>query len=563
MPPSVPAGSAPEPVPATWQDRARAALPQLSRLDLVLAAIGVCFGAQSLLYPFGRDQAAHGYIGREWLAGRLPFVATFDIKTPGIFFAHMTAFFLFGEHMWGIRVLDLFGCVLPTGVIAAYAVTPRGERPRAGLVGFGVLAANLLYYGPFDFWNSAQCESFCSVFALAAMAQAIRADVRAPLGAGLRVALFATLAMLFKPPVGFSAIAAFGVLVWGLARQELREPGGRRAALHAVVRATLGCALGAVLPLGLVLGYFGAKGALPAMYEVLVVISRQYVVGGRYVDGFLQGMQATVWGISNFNAAFIVSANALAIGIVRARKRGDHDTVFLYGACVAGLVAGVLAVVIQLKFFTYHWAAMAGLMVLAVTALARGLEDHLRATTTTPLATGMKVPVALLVLLYLGGAAQASRSLQLAKRALYLARTGDREPLDAMWTIPKFYSWEETRRVGMWVREHSAPEDRLVVRGFEPQVYFAAKRRYDGRFFWSTFLTEKRFSSGKDRLSREDYEGFKANPPRWVVALSYQHEGVNAAETYEHLGYTRREETAFFVILERPERVTFGEQAAW
>lgn len=528
----------------------------MTRLDVALALCGVAFGAQSLFYPFGRDQATHGYIGREWLAGRLPFVSTFDIKTPGIFLAHMTAFFLFGDHMWGIRVLDLFGCVLPIGVLAAYAVTPRGERPRPGLLGFGVLAANLLYFGPFDFWNTAQCESFCSVFALAAMTCAIRASARAPLRAGLWVGLFATIAVLFKPPSGFSALAAYGVLVWALARQV----DGRRAALRRALAATVGCALGSALPIGLMLAYFGAKGALPAMYEVLVVISRQYVIGGRSVTSVLQGLQATTWGIANFNATFIVVANALPVMAFRARARGDRDTLFLFGAAAAGLVAGVLAVVLQVKFFTYHWAAMVGLLVLAVTALARDLDDRLRESGGV---AGMRVPIALLVALQLVGAAHGSRGLHIAKRALYYARTGDRGPLDQMWTIPNFYAWTDSREVGLWVREHAAPDDRLVVRGFEPQIYFAANKRYDGRFFWSTFLTEKRFSAGRDRLSQEDFACFKEAPPRWVVALTYEHKGVNAVETYESLGYVRREETHFFAVLERPENVNFGARTSW
>lgn len=534
----------------------RALLPKMTWLDVVLVLVGLAFGAQSLLYPFGRDQATHGYIGREWLAGRLPFVSTFDIKTPGIFLAHMTAFFLFGDHMWGIRVLDLFGCVLPIGVLAAYAVTPRGERPRPGLLGFGVLAANLLYFGPFDFWNTAQCESFCSVFALAAMTCAIRGSARAPLAAGLGVGLFATLAVLFKPPAGFSALAAYGVLLWGLARQVE----DRRTALRKVLVATAGCTLGAALPIALMFGYFGTKGALPAMHEVLVVIARQYVVGGAYVNGVLQGLQSTTWGIANFNATFILVANALPVMAYRAHARGDRDTVFLFGAATLGLVAGVLTVVLQLKFFTYHWAAMVGLLVLAVTALARELDDQLRAAGGV---AGMKAPLALLVALQLVGTAHGSRGLQIAKRALYLARTGDRAPLDAMWTIPDFYAWSESHEVGGWVRDHSAPDDRLVVRGFEPQIYFAANRRYDGRFFWSTFLTEKRFSTGKDRLSREDFECFKEAPPRWVVAFTSEHTGVNAASTYERLGYVRREETGTFTVLERPEKVTFGDRTSW
>ena len=531
-------------------------LPELTRVDVTLALTGMLFGAQSLFYPFGRDQATHGYIGREWLAGRLPFVSTFDIKTPGIFFVHMATFALFGEHPWGLRVVDLFGCVLTTGFLVAYALTPPGERPRRGLVGFSVLAVNLLYYGPFDFWNSGQCESFCSVFSIAGMMCALRARPKQAIASGLGVGLFTSLAVLFKPPCVWNAMVVFAVF----AAQLVRKAPSREERVRAIPRAAAASALAGALPPALVIGYFGAKGALPAMYDVLVVTSRQYVAGGSYADSFLQGLQLFSWGIFNFNATLLVSMNALVVGAVLARRRGDRDTFFLYGACMAGLVAGFLTVVIQLKFFTYHWSAMLGFLVLAVTALAKGLSERLDAAGKT---YGPKLAVAVLVLAYLTGTAQVARSLALAKRALYYARTGDDEPLGEMWDVPGFYPWKDSKKTGLWLAEHAGADDRVAVRGFEPQIYFFAKKRYDGRYFWTTFLTARRFSKNRDHLSREDFASFKAKPPKWVVALSYEHEGVDAAETYEALGYVRRVVEGHFVILEDVGNLNFRDEVRW
>ncbi|MBK8212547.1 MAG: hypothetical protein IPK71_02260 [Myxococcales bacterium] len=541
---------------ATTVGGKRAWLPELTIVDVTLALSGMLFGAQSLFYPFGRDQATHGYIGREWLAGRLPFVSTFDIKTPGIFFVHMATFAIFGEHTWGLRVVDLFGCVLTTGFLVAYALTPPGERPRRGLVGFSVLAVNLLYYGPFDFWNSGQCESFCSVFSIAGMMVALRARPRDALVSGLAVGLFTSLAVLFKPPCLWNAIVVFAVF----AAQLVRKAPSRDLRVRAITRAAAASAIGGALPPALVIGYFGAKGALPAMYDVLVVTSRQYVAGGSYADSFLQGLQLFSWGILNFNATLLVSMNALVVGAVLARRRGDRDTFFLYCACIGGLVAGFLTVVIQLKFFTYHWSAMLGFLVLAVTALAKGLCERLDAAGKT---YGPKLAVAVLVLAYLTGTAQVARSLGLAKRALYYARTGDDEPLGEMWDVPGFYPWKDAKKTGLWLAQHAGADERVAVRGFEPQIYFFAKKRYDGRYFWTTFLTARRFSKNRDHLSREDFASFKVKPPKWVVALSYEHEGVDAAETYEALGYVRRVVEGHFVILEDVGKLDFGDEVRW
>ena len=55
------------------------------KLDALLAAVGVLFGAASLAWPFGWDTSVHYYVGREWLLrGAIPYRDTFDHKTPGI-----------------------------------------------------------------------------------------------------------------------------------------------------------------------------------------------------------------------------------------------------------------------------------------------------------------------------------------------------------------------------------------------------------------------------------------------------------------------------------------------
>ncbi len=107
---------------------------------VALALRGLALGLTSLTYPYGRDQGLYGYIGREWLAGRLPYETAFDAKTPGIFLANLLAFRIFGESMMAIRAFELLFAILPSGVLAAYAATPGGRRPSAARVASGIVA---------------------------------------------------------------------------------------------------------------------------------------------------------------------------------------------------------------------------------------------------------------------------------------------------------------------------------------------------------------------------------------------------------------------------------------
>ncbi|MGH7297344.1 MAG: hypothetical protein ACRELB_20570, partial [Polyangiaceae bacterium] len=142
--------------------------------DALLASCGVLFGAPSLAWPFGWDTAVHYYVGREWaLRGAIPYRDTFDHKPPLIHLVHAICVRLFGEGMWGIRVVEL-ACVVALGLAcASLAWGRRDGRAPDGLRGLAVLASSVLYYGFFDYWNTAQCElmgtTLCALVLVAAV----------------------------------------------------------------------------------------------------------------------------------------------------------------------------------------------------------------------------------------------------------------------------------------------------------------------------------------------------------------------------------------------------------
>jgi hypothetical protein len=87
--------------------------------------------------------------------------------------------------------------------------------------------------------------------------------------------------------------------------------------------------------------------------------------------------------------------------------------------------------------------------------------------------------------------------------------------------------------------------------------------RYGGRFFATTWLTQKQFSTRTGLNAAEDYHFFRLSPPRWVVAFTHVSEGVDAVATYEKLGYVPRTTIAVFTVLERGEPLTLPEASPW
>jgi hypothetical protein len=200
-----------------------------SKSSAATLAIGMLFGAPSLAYPFGSDQALFWYVGRGWLLyGAIPYRDAFDVKPPPIFLLHGLASLISGGGMWGIRLVEWLA-MIPLGFLAASIATADGERTPKLRLALGVVAANVAYFGFFDFWDTAQCEVWCCLAVLAGLFVVLRTKlsmIRASALAGLLVGL----AVLMKPPAAPLAFVVFGAFV-------VKRRGGTRRELAKIVAA--------------------------------------------------------------------------------------------------------------------------------------------------------------------------------------------------------------------------------------------------------------------------------------------------------------------------------------
>lgn len=538
-----------EPAPAkpgrstAWREGLREA-----RLDLALGALGMLFGSVSLAYPFGRDQGLYFYVGREWLErGALPYLGSFDVKTPGIYALHALLIALFGERFWAIRLAEL-ACVAALGALAAGVAAPRGEAPRPGVRGAAVLGASVVYYGFFDFWNTAQCELWAGAFSLAGLWCARRAR-SLPRGAAL-AGLWCGLALLMKPPALWSVLVVAALLAhraWEGERQ------GRLARV-AGAAARFGAA-GALVGLAL-LGYYALhRGALAALYDVLVRNNRHYVTNGRWVSGWedMHRRSFDVW--RSFDPLASVLAQGLGAGVLAGLLRRDralvarHALPLVLGLCV---LAGV---VMQLKFAPYHWGLVVAPAALAVavlvgdaSALAERAGNARRALAPALCAAN------LLLLFYLTGAQWGAWWNAVKHTARWASGRETEQAFEEHFTVttPYPYSWARSVELGRWLSLHSRPRDVVAIRGFEPQLYALSRRRFVGRFFWTTFLLRPEWAYRIEQWREEDRQVFVRTPPRFVLALEMAHTGPDAAEYFAPLGYRPVHRLQGFLILEHP-----------
>jgi hypothetical protein len=439
---------------------------------LVACALAVLLAIPTLSYGLGSDQAAFMYVGREWLRGGVPYRDAFDIKPPGIYAAYALAMRLFGVRPAAIRVLELMG-IFGVGVLAA-----RLRRAPAGAV---IVAIAAYHYCCFDYWDTAQAELWEGLALLGAFA-AVELDER-PRRRALVSGALSGIAFLFKFPAALVSLV-IAARLWARARP---SPLGALA-LHA---------LAGLAVLGACIGWFAAHGALGDLVDAVIHFNAAYVANKAVPwpiagDWTLSWLRHTAPWLVLFTVAFALAPSGWALAL---------------------LGAAAVSIVLQRKFYSYHFGILTPIFALIV---AGGLA-RLRAA---PLVAAGAAALGLL-LAPAWIAHPAVNYLQLT-RQFWSWRFGrfPRGRLIANFTGPGGYDYSQQERIGLVARDHARPGDLLQVVSFKPVPYLISGLRSPSRFFAPYLIEDPNFTWKKEEWLAEHQRAMTAHPPRFVIAFS-------------------------------------------
>jgi hypothetical protein len=394
---------------------------------LLVVVIGIAVRLPAVHVPIlNEDEALYATAAAAMQEGLPPYRAGVESKPPGIFYLYRATFDLVGRyHLEALHALTILWVLATGGIVAAIAARAAGRRA-------GLLAA-LLYYVYVTVQEpsvlATQCELVYSL-PLAAAAWLLVVGGAAPaLAAGALVAL----GTLVKPTAASLLGAA---LVWLVVRRDPR----RLALLVAGFAATW-------------LGAFATFRHL-GVWDDLVYWAFRWTTQMYIPTGF-----STFSWLGRFVAKVGVWA-AMAIVLLvlagRAARRFRDPTVQLLG-----LWAGAALVMLCLggRFYDHYFPAL-------VTPLA-GLAGVGGASLRWDRWPGRLAAagVALPALICFGFAATFERSIHLFDTRL---------PYD---------------QVARYVKEHTAPADKVFVWGYYPLIYVAADRLAATRFVGCHYLT--------------------------------------------------------------------------
>jgi|GEM_PF-1410050 len=520
---------------------------RLQTRTILVAGILLCtaLGLVSIHVPFGRDQGVSAYVAEVMARGGAPYLDVYHFNLPGIFFAYLAA-----RHIplpWTESV-NLFHLVT---VIVTYLIVY--VTAKQVMTGKGAAVASF-FYGAFaivmytGYWNIAQKEGLACLPLSACLLAALKAipagkdenqeGPQKPAGVGkalLTVALaglFAGFAAQFKPTLGIVLLACFFPAFSG---RGLFRPSVK------ILSAACGGFLASFLPLII---YLVATDSLNAMVDSV------FRFGGFYGGQSYQGMSHVIKKSAGNITAWIyewrfLATLAIVAFIANRRDRNRRQTlVYIFGALL------LFQLVLQMKYFTYHWIPLlipAALLASQGASYLVGQSDNYK-----PARKYIAGVVLVLVALFLGNLVPEAKRYK--REVLYdLGMISERDFLSP------YGRWGggdmcplASKVVGSYIKENTSPEVPVLVFGLEPGLYITAGRFAPTRFAYDQPLVtgpgdSESFRSYRAKLREEFLADLSDNPPVYIIVIENDETSIEPRDSYNQM----KEFAAFHEIINR------------
>lgn len=451
-----------------------------------------------LWFGFGADHGLFAYCVWVWRQfGLVPYKDTFNQSFPGIFLITYFVQATMGESITAFRVFDLFWQTA-TVIIIYFSAASIFKNRLAGFMGSVLYAIFYLNLGP---WHTGQRDDFFLLLYLLGMWLLIRGKGRREIPCSIITGLLIGFAFLIKP-------VAAGVVLVLLALIALTMESKFRSALAYVG----GCAAPS---LAVILYYWHLNG-LGDLYNSLF-----YFTGKVYLDYQLDGWPKVLAGIfmtKNLRTNLFIGLGAILL--IPLRKRiGAKENKCLFWLLLI-LLASYAGYFFQAKYsynFYYHEAPVWGLLCVMAGggwAFFINFVNHRTGysnSAKTAAICGMLILFSIL-------------SMRPYHAKLILKALGS-------W--PKagqdLYSYQHNcQEAARYIRNSSAPDDKLQVWGGEAFINFLARRRAPTRFASTLHLIPFRPGPGslsplQKKWGAELLAGMETDPPLYffVARLPY------------------------------------------
>jgi hypothetical protein len=552
------------------------AIPLAISAPLLWVAEGL---RRASLTPLGRDQGIFQYIAWALGKGEADYRDVRDVNGPLTHFVHALFLGLGASDEHRFRVLDLLFTTLAFAFVGACVPGLRDARPRPiapppdlleragwGLAGCVVLSGQYLQY---DFWHSAQRESFFDWFMLPSVA--LQLFAQAPSRGG-EVLARRRQAVLLAIVGGLSVIPWFGKPTYVLFTVAqivalLADPMLLLSRSRALVAFGAGALSAASLGTGL-LAVYGDLRAFARIQLVDVPASYRFIWARKPSEVF-----ATPWTATQ---AVLAIAGAAVMFALIAFRRMPARTI---GVALVPL-CGLGSVIVQAKGFRYHFHPVtAGVHLQWLVCVAWLAERSRVSRRDRALLRLVPLAAALAVALRVALTTRDSSYLQAGwLRSEAATQQGRSSPeYFAHFPEPDFFPYA-LRQAAAYLRSHTRPGDRVQTYGMDPYVLFLARRESATPYIYAYDLDADAALSGgtgarpdpaqsvRIRAIRDAHEAdllarVRAQPPAAFVFIDGAPLLSRADAWTDFVDHC--EQTATWVIARYLETARFGPDHIW
>jgi hypothetical protein len=431
-----------------------------------------------------RDEGEYAYAGQLLLQGIPPFAQAYNMKMPGIYLVYASIMAVLGQSPQGIH-LGLLAANLGTIVLLYFLGKRLCDTTAAivGSLGFALLALSSSVQGVF-----ANAEHFVLVPALGGILLLLRAVASPKLRFFFLSGLVLGTAFIIKQHgAAFIALGGAYLICLQLSRKSWRGAD--------FIKRLASYGAGALIPFTIICLFMVLAGTFNQFWFWTFTYAWKYVTAVPFTEG-LHNFRTNLSGIINTSPLLWILAGIGLLGTFTWNKPARSQALFIS----LFLVFSFLAICPGLYFRPHYF-----LLFLPAVALLSGIGFSSIITFLESLARPLR----------LGGA------VLLAAAILFSWAYGQRQylfqasPARVARMVYGPNPFPESLELARYLRENSAPEDRLAVLGSEPQIYFYARRRSASKYLYTYALMEKQPYALE--MQREMIEEIEKQSPKFLI----------------------------------------------
>jgi 4-amino-4-deoxy-L-arabinose transferase-like glycosyltransferase len=491
--------------------------PRNPRSVLVLAAI-LLF--PTIFWPFDYDQGTFAYGGWAVLHAQRPYLDFWDIKPPNIFYTYAAAFALFGNSVRAIRLFDYLNALLTIALLFTLATRLWKDAPWRNLAAVMASLAFIVQYYIFGHWDTAQTETYSLPLLIGGLLLVIPRMASVFSNFLLRSACAGALigiSFYFKFPNALF-LGLIAAAVWMYARKESR------------IKSIFWLSAGFIMAVGFESLYLALNGELLPLWHITISETASYVssnYSGSF--GFLQNLRA---------ASQALDLSWIMVGVIGwtfwliVRKLEEKDAASIFRSIMLltlGCVIAFIAVQLQNKGYKYHYAI---LLPWADVVIGAGFAHCVCALSKLVQLPRWSIAVGTTLVL-LASSFWLTSSFPLQDRFNELMNIANGKEMAN--------GYIATDSISNYVIQHTKPNDKIFIFGFQPYVYWKTGRQPATKFLNTIHFKPKTVNKAdRDEL----VTSLLRNPPELFL--------VETSDRYTSQGNTN-DDSRTTILLRYPE----------